>query len=102
MKFFAFLMTIILIAQSFMPCADREIASAKGEVQITKALHHEKGMQDDCPPLCSCSCCGCFSSAHSFTSYISINSVSVQNCNAEYLPESIQKIVTPIWQPPQL
>lgn len=90
------------MAQTFMPCADKKDASAECKAQITQALHHEKDAQDDCPPLCSCSCCGFFSSAHSFVSSISINSFSTQAYNSEYLPEAIQEITLPIWQPPKI
>jgi hypothetical protein len=103
MKFFAFMMIMILLVQCIMPCADAGCAADKSKIEITQAVHQRGDFdQDNCPPLCSCSCCGCFSSAHSFVSHITINSLGISNPDAEYLPTATQKICLPIWQPPQL
>jgi len=103
MKFFAFMMIVILLVQCVTPCADAGCGADTGKTEISKTLHQPGDLdQDDCPPLCSCSCCGCFSSVHSFVSHIAINSFCTSNPNAEYLPKATQKISLPIWQPPQL
>ncbi|HEX5155329.1 MAG TPA: DUF6660 family protein [Parafilimonas sp.] len=103
MKLFAFIMAVILLVQSIVPCADEGLAASKCKTEISLSTHGQGDFHpDDCPPLCTCSCCGCFSSGHSFVSHITINAFSISNTNAEYLPKAIQKIFLPIWQPPQL
>jgi len=102
MKFFAAIMVVILLAQSFMPCADKSCISSKESSSINQASHQQKDVQDDCPPLCGCTCCSSFSSTHSFTSCISIHIFNSANPKAEFIPSAIQKIALPVWQPPQL
>ena len=102
MKFFAFIMIVILFAQSFMPCADKACTKGKGEAEIAQATHQQKDSQDDCPALCSCSCCSCFSSANSFVSYLEVHIYNINDLTADFIPSAMQKIALPIWQPPQL
>ncbi|WP_090653477.1 DUF6660 family protein [Parafilimonas terrae] len=102
MKFFAFIMTVVLLTQSLMPCADKACTENKGKTLIAQAGHQQKNATDECPPLCSCTCCSSFSSNLSFVSHTYIQVFSIVNFNAEYISPAIQKIALPIWQPPQL
>lgn len=101
-KFFAFIIIVILLAQSLLPCADKVCTENKGKTLITREGHQQKNATDECPPLCSCTCCSSFSSNLSFVSYTSIQVFSLVDFNAEYISPAIQKIALPIWQPPQL
>lgn len=102
MRFFAAIMSIILIAQIFIPCADKARAAVSGKVLITQATQQQKDSNDDCPPLCYCVCCSSVSVVHSLVSLHSVNSSNLLLHVSEYLPKPIQKVSIPIWQPPRL
>jgi len=101
MKMFAFVMAIIVLVLSFMPCADAN-AMSKGVKTELKQNHFEgSNHMDDCSPFCQCACCSGFSINHkvpAFTPIIPFVSKPI----SPYLPSNIFKIALPVWQPPQL
>ena len=103
MKLFAVIMSLILFAQIFIPCADSRFTAAKEKTQLTQASNHQTdNNQDMCTPLCSCNCCGHSASSISFITSSLKNSFSSLSHVAEFLPLQIKKIALPIWQPPKL
>ena len=104
MKFFAFIMAILVLALSIMPCADKEIVDNESKAKtVLENLNHQQGdpQQDDCSPFCHCSCCGTFSPNYSITTLS--HSLSYQSiARSSFLPADIIEIALPIWQPPQL
>jgi len=104
MKLFAFVMAVMVLTQSFLPCSDAYAAldSDKVKTEISKDVdHQEQSESDDCSPFCQCACCAGFSVNH-FVS--SVNFVPPYNkmAHSAYLPSNAIEIVLPIWQPPKL
>ena len=104
MKFFTFLMAIMVLALSIMPCADDANAmdNSKVKTEVTKSSHKQDNPKsDECSPFCQCACCAGFSVNHSIAS---INSVefNIDSPHCSYLPTEVIEVVLPIWQPPQI
>ena len=103
-KIFAFIMSILVLALSMMPCADKEAAftKSKKEIETVKALHHQGcPLNDACSPFCQCSCCAGFSINHSVVA-VPIMKIQASDPLTQYLPAKIATLALPIWQPPQL
>jgi len=105
MKFFAFVMALLVIGLSGMPCADSSYTAnyEKAKTEISKAplQHDDANHPDDCSPFCQCSCCAGFSINHSLAS-ISRPCVFGNRFLASYLHANLIEISLPIWEPPQL
>ncbi len=102
MKFVAFIMAVLVLAQSVMPCADAEVAPNAGKAKITKQSQQQSNNHSDaCSPFCSCACCAGFSINH-FIASIAIIPPYESNLVTGFLPSVIMEVALPIWQPPQI
>ena len=102
MKFFAFIMSCVILVTSIVPCKDAAALDIK-QATVVKAETHQdcNGSIDDCSPLCICNCCaGCslYYSSPQLPQDISKTSVHY----SEFTTPAIHQIYLPIWQPPQL
>ena len=105
MKFFAFIMAVIVLAQVCMPCDDDAIATKTGEPKpeiVQSPLHQDENDQTDgCCNFCQCVCCGGFAINHTCTAVaIPLNPGNIEFTS--YLQLNLLEISFPIWQPPQL
>jgi len=104
MKISGFIMGIIVLALSCMPCADNVFAMApeKFNTEITKApCQNESGHADDCSPFCHCTCCAGFSIIHIAVSFAHEKVYDGISYNSYVLSGTVE-IAYPIWQPPKL
>lgn len=104
MKFFAFLMAIMVLALSVMPCADDANAmnNRKAKTELIKSSHQQDNPKsDECSPFCQCSCCAGFSVNH-FVAEIATIPKYESNSASSFLPANVREVALPIWQPPQL
>jgi hypothetical protein len=103
MKLFAFIMAVLVLAQSVMPCGDNEsiINKVKSKTELTKANNKQSDQRDDCSPFCSCSCCAgvAFLAPSMKASFLNPQMVPVY-CGT--ISTHLFRIALPIWQPPQL
>ncbi|MES1197782.1 MAG: DUF6660 family protein [Chitinophagaceae bacterium] len=104
MKFFAFIMAFVVLGLSIFPCVDDElnIKASKIKTEITKQHNEQKDQEhnDACSPFCQCACCAGLSINNFFAG---ASSPALIDCKlyTSYLPESIIKISSSIWRPPQ-
>jgi len=60
MRLSAFILNLLVLKMIFAPCRDHQVLSRGSSV--TQAFHAAAQQQgqadDDCSPLCTCSCCG--------------------------------------------
>ena len=104
MKIIAFLMALMVIAQSVMPCTDNplSIANKLANANISDPGHnHEIPTSDVCSPFCQCSCCAGFFINHYVTAVSNISPFDSTAISA-YLTFNTLDIPLPVWQPPQL
>lgn len=104
MKIFAFLMAVLVLALSVLPCADRNVTGKSvGKTMIVKAAHpQEDSGDDDCSPFCQCSCCANFSIHCQPSAALAIVVPPQEVQTAGYPSSDILNVSLPIWQPPQL
>ena len=104
MKLLAFVMAILVLALSCLPCADGDIQAASNDGIKTEVAHsqqQDEDHEDACSPFCQCICCAGVSVNHIVTIAIvpapqaSINHSSFHN-------SSIAEVSIPVWQPPKL
>lgn len=102
MKFLAFIMAILVLALSVMPCADTNaMIDSHPKTELTKVSHqHDNHKSDACSPFCHCTCCAGFTITH-FNSSFTI-AVPVNKQINSFLPSEVIDITLPVWQPPQL
>ena len=104
MKLLAFILAFLILAQSVVPCSDKENCHNKSKIsiQLTQACSHSSNSSpDECSPFCQCSCCAGFSINH-FIVIISPAHVVQMNEYSSELSSSTFNLSLPIWQPPQL
>lgn len=105
MKPIAFILSIMILALSFVPCADKEsFGNFSKEKTILIEKHNspfDTDRLDDCSPFCTCNCCAGFSINHVIAS-VSNNSFGINSKFSSYLPVGITEVSLPVWQPPQL
>lgn len=97
-------MGILVLALSFMPCADEVFAMKPGNndsTELSKSpCQKESGHADDCSPFCHCTCCAGFSVAQSFVSFSHGKKYDAISYNS-FISSSTVEIAYPIWQPPK-
>lgn len=103
MKFFAFIMAIIVLVLSCMPCTDTfAMTTRKAKTEITKSPASHNQPSDACSPFCQCACCAGFSVYHSLNRFAIIEVMVINQHYSSYLPSEIIEVSLPVWQPPQL
>jgi hypothetical protein len=103
MKIFAFIMAVLLISLSCIPCADSgNIHSAKMETGVVKhdANQPHEDHEDACSPFCTCACCANYS-INCPTNTIEVPAIAGKSF-ISFLSDNIIEISLPIWQPPRL
>jgi hypothetical protein len=102
MKFLAFIMAILVLVMSVMPCADDANAMCKAKTEFKEASHQQDNPTSKvCSPFCQCSCCFGFTISH-FPSSFTVITATVNKQISSFLPSEVIDITLPVWQPPQL
>ena len=103
MKIFAFIMAVLVLVLSCMPCTDGAYANDhKASTTFSTPQNlPEDSDSDDCSPFCTCNCCAGFAII-SYSYQIGCLYFPSVEKNAVHLPVCISEISLPIWQPPQL
>ncbi|WP_407641177.1 DUF6660 family protein [Daejeonella rubra] len=104
MRSLTFIMAIMVLVLSCIPCAEAEVFAGKYE---SKTLLFKSDTQnlpinsDACSPFCTCSCCLGFSIAATVSPSFSLMYTCRQKIYSSYYPKIISSISLSIWQPPQ-
>jgi hypothetical protein len=100
-KIVATLLTVYILLLSMFPCPEDVFSLSKETSSAVTQQSPTDDCEDECPPFCSCICCGVqmlrtcnclhIKTPAQFAVYNPINNTL-----------SISDIYRPIWQPPQL
>lgn len=106
MRFIAFILAILVLGLSLMPCADGQALTferSKQKHEQTKPIsqQNDEDHEDACSPFCQCTCCAGFSLNHEIGS-ITFISFTLQQSFTSWIEANTIEISLPIWQPPQL
>src|SRR5258708_2430146 len=102
MKWFARIFTVYLFVLTVFPCGDDgDCSSPVATLAIALQDHSNHHDEEQCPPLCTCVCCGhqVVKPIASLQLPIPVNPAAK---NPTELSFSIKEIYHAIWQPPQL
>lgn len=104
MRLTAFIMNLLVIMMILAPCRDhRDVSLSKATTpQLYAAAQQDGQADDDCSPLCTCSCCAAVS--------LSYHTLMVQAATPGSSVKKIPFYITPdhttglssIWQPPRI
>lgn len=103
-KISAFILSVIVLILSCMPCTDGAKAMGNPYVKVEAAKTsdpHNNSQRDHCTPFCQCACCAAFSIVQPITKLILIKP-KVQKSYSSFYSSSVKGISLPVWQPPQL
>ncbi len=104
MKIFAFIMAVLLLVLSCVPCADGAygINDHKANTTLSQSQNQQEDSHtDDCSPFCACNCCAGFAIISYASQVVTLHFSAIEK-NPVHLPVCISEISLPIWQPPQL
>jgi hypothetical protein len=100
MKFFAFIMALLVLTLGAVPCA---VGIIDGKQKTKLANSQSQPYQehnDACSPLCQCSCCAGFSISHAIASLSPIALFSLKPISRFFSSKSIE-VAFSFWQPPR-
>ena len=100
MKYFTFIMTLLILALSVMPCADGFIDGKPMAEIAENQSHSEEDHPDACSPLCHCSCCAGFSINH-FIPCVKNRLCYRSSPTISFLIPEITGASFSFWQPPR-
>jgi hypothetical protein len=106
MKLYSFLLSIIILIQTCMPCADvhgTAVVSTQSTAHInTAGDEHAEGCADACSPFCQCSCCSNTGIPQDMAAPAEELLLPQDRVYLGSIPMDIVDISLPVWQPPQL
>jgi len=103
-KFFSWLVCLIVIVVSFTPCKDFVNAKVSQTTSVSEADHaddHNSLANDDCSPFCVCCCC----STPTVVTQTLLTNTAISIVSVEYsdvAPGHITPADPSVWQPPKL
>ncbi|GEM_PF-3286606 len=103
-KFFSWLICLIIIVVSFTPCKDFANAKVSEQTSVSKAGHaddHNSLANDDCSPFCVCCCCST-PTVVTQTLLTSTVSLIIDKEYSDIAPGHIASNDPSVWQPPKL
>ena len=104
MKLFTFLLAVMVLALSCVPCMDDTFAAndGKAKAEISKSgQQKEHSNTDACSPFCTCNCCTGFTFVFIHCEVTHPVLLAPEKITP-HLPAEISNIALPVWQPPQL
>ncbi len=102
MKFFAFIMALLVLVLGMLPCADANEMHSSAKTEISKqSQHKDTQQQDDCSPFCQCTCCAGFFINHPIAFAATLPLFQTERVGSS-LSADVLEVALPIWQPPQL
>ncbi|WP_218330750.1 DUF6660 family protein [Hydrotalea lipotrueae] len=103
MKIIAFILSIIVLVLSCMPCTDGANAMGNAKQVVVKQSHQQDNHSktDSCSPFCSCSCCSGTPIPQTLGKLVLFKPESTKKYNPFY-SSFIEGVSLSIWQPPQL
>jgi len=97
------ILAVYMLLLSLLPCGDSaECQDEKHAVTFIENTHSDHDNHpENCPPFCSCTCCGQFLSTLTVHSFL-VKTVALPVTNKiSYQDLYSDLILTAIWQPPQ-
>ncbi|WP_255157197.1 DUF6660 family protein [Ferruginibacter sp. HRS2-29] len=95
-----FFSLVLLPCNELQACADTPNSPTEIASQQKEHSHDQQDHEDDCPPLCSCTCCN-----HALAKYLNYTTPARQPFEPRnftfHFDASISDMHYPIWQPPQ-
>lgn len=96
-------MSVIILALSFVPCADSNSVTQSQEISFHQGSDHHQHHSDFCSPLCVCSCCGTIVAQIEGETDYEFKTYEVYSSEENLLKPSFPSdIFYSIWEPPKI
>lgn len=108
MRFTAFILAILVLILSCIPCADMDgipLVSSSTHLTAKSNLPSQQDNHKDgdlCSPFCHCACCAGFSIIYNPVAIPQRIQIALRPVYTEFVSADVIEISLPIWQPPQL
>jgi len=105
MRFTAFILAILVLVLSCLPCADADsmtICKADIQKEVKNNSQQKDHHADLCSPFCHCACCASFSVINKDVVIPQRIEIPVCSSFVEFQSAEIIEISLPVWQPPKL
>jgi hypothetical protein len=104
MRLSAFILNLLMLVMIFVPCKDHKTLA--GEGSRTQAFHAStpvsSAADDDCSPLCSCSCCGAVSLFYALPQLAAVLPAPAIKKYPAYKAPFYSAERSSVWQPPRI
>lgn len=103
MKILSVIMSVIILALSFVPCADNNSVNQSQEISLHQDSDNHQHHSDFCSPLCVCSCCGTIVAQIEGQADFEIKTYEIYSSQENLLkPRFPSDISFSIWEPPKI
>jgi hypothetical protein len=101
-KIFAFIMAVLIISFSVLPCADDASVATEesGNYSFAESIPQDEPTEDACSPFCICTCCAGFSITCTSTS-LAVFTAPYKKAHSSFNEAGIITVASTIWQPPR-
>jgi hypothetical protein len=104
MRLSAFILNLLMAIMVLVPCRDHKaLGMSKARVQQVDAATPGGGQaDDDCSPLCTCSCCASVSSVVELATIVDVAPVVISKKFPLYITPEYGADRSAVWQPPRI
>lgn len=104
MRLSAFILNLLMMVMILVPCRDHKVLgmSADRTQQVYAAAQGDGQADDDCSPLCTCSCCASVSPAVSIPVVEDVAPVPAAKKFHVYIAPDYYADRSAVWQPPRI
>jgi hypothetical protein len=102
MKWLCYLLSVWVMGQVALPCADALVGEGKpAHVHTAGAPEPEESHHDQCSPFCACTCCAAVVVADFFFPSFALLLVYPAKPASDVLAQFTARDISPCWHPPQ-
>jgi hypothetical protein len=105
LKALSWILSFYFIFLFGLPCGDKEECHQENGVELVNIPHSDNGQhehEENCPPFCSCMCCGNICAFRMMFNSISSNKPESSEKISFFKTTFLQEVPLSIWQPPKI
>jgi len=100
MRIIAIILSFIIFNMVILPCSDGNTCDDDVNIELSDIHDHSQDEDDDCTPLCLCSCCGVLDTFTNLNLHLQKTNFSGNPCLSFYSDPRTLGIINAVWRPP--
>jgi hypothetical protein len=103
MRIAGYILSIMVLALTCLPCSDARCAMAAAKAKATHAANqsNDEDHEDACSPFCHCACCAGFSIQHIVSSF-HLMAPGKNAGHYSFYTVALKEMASVVWQPPKI